>query len=348
MAWMRFRKKDMPGGLWVKCPKCSEMLFQKDLEENFKTCKKCEYLFPLTVDERIRFLLDPDTFVECDADMSTLDALEFVDQSSYPEKIDRTQKKTGRAEAMVYGIGKLRGQEIVFGCLEFGFLGGSMGVVVGEKVARAAELALARKLPLILFSSSGGARMHEGALSLMQMAKTCAALARLSSAGGLYISVLAHPTTGGVTASWATMADLVLAEPNALIGFAGPRVIKNTIRQDLPEGFQTAEFLLKKGQLDRIVQRHELADEIGKILHFCLGADPDASSEAPVAQGEKASVADANAAAPESDSKKKPSKKKRDGEGRQRQATKEAQRKTEKSAPRDAATQMKAARGGKR
>ncbi len=274
MAWMRFRKREMPGGLWSKCSSCGEMLFQKDLEQNFKICPKCAHHLPLSVADRVQLTLDDDSFEELDAGMTTVDALEFTDSGPYTEKLVKNREKTGRNEAMVIGTGRLRDRPLVFGALEFNFLGGSMGVVVGEKVARAAEYAAEHKLPLLLFSASGGARMHEGALSLMQMAKSCAALARLHEKGGLYVSVLAHPTTGGVTASWATMADIVLAEPKALIGFAGPRVIKNTIRQDLPKGFQTSEFLLEKGQLDRIVERPAIVEELDRIFHYCLGPVP--------------------------------------------------------------------------
>jgi acetyl-CoA carboxylase carboxyl transferase subunit beta len=283
MAWMRFRKKEMPGGLWSKCPQCDTMLYQKDLDANAKVCTKCSHHLRLNVAERIRLTLDENSFEEFDANMTTIDALDFIDKAPYPEKLAATRKKTERKEAMVYGTGRLRGRPVVFGALEFGFLGGSMGVVVGEKVARAAELAHDRKFPLILFSASGGARMHEGALSLMQMAKSGAALGRLAEAGGLYVSVLAHPTTGGVTASWATMADVVLAEPKALIGFAGPRVIQNTIRQELPEGFQTAEFLLDRGQLDRIVPRTQLVDTLEQIFNYCLGPLEESTADEPSA-----------------------------------------------------------------
>jgi acetyl-CoA carboxylase carboxyl transferase subunit beta len=283
MAWMRrFRKRDMPGGLWVKCPECKKMLFQKELVQNSNVCTDCSYHFPLTVAERIACTLDEGSFDEVDALMTTVDALSFVDSAPYPEKLEATRRKTGRCEGMVFGTGRVCRREIVFGALEFGFLGGSMGVVVGEKVTRAAELAKERGLPLILCSRSGGARMHEGALSLMQMAKSCAAVGRLHESGGLYISILAHPTTGGVTASWATMADFVLAEPKAQIGFAGPRVIQNTIRQELPEGFQTAEFLLKRGQLDQIVPRTRMIDTLDRILTYCLG--PIAAEERPAEQ----------------------------------------------------------------
>ena len=278
MAWMRFRKKEMPEGLWTKCDVCEEMLFQKELDEAWKVCKKCGHHFRMSAAERIASILDPGSFVEVAADLEAVDALGFSAKgTAYPKKLADEQKKTGRNDAMVIGHGRLRGREIAFGAMEFEFLGGSMGVVVGHKVLLAAELALERKIPLLLVCASGGARMHEGALSLMQMAKACAALARLTEAGGLYLSLLADPTTGGVTASFATMADLVLAEPRALIGFAGPRVIEQTIKQKLPKDFQRSEFLLQHGQLDRIVPRAELVETLDRILTGLLGpVDPAA------------------------------------------------------------------------
>ncbi len=272
MAWMRFRKREMPGNLWTKCPECEKMLFNKELDENCKVCMNCSFHFKIDASERLRYLLDEGSFEEIDAGMIAVDALQFVDDKSpYSEKLAKTREKTGRNEAMVIGLGRLRTRRIAVGTLEFNFMGGSMGVVVGEKVARITELATEQRLPLILMSASGGARMHEGTLSLMQMAKTCAALGRFHAAGCLSISVLTHPTTGGVTASWATMADVVLAEPKSLIGFAGPRVIKNTIRQELPEGFQTSEFLIERGQIDRIVPRPRLVEEIDALFTFLLG-----------------------------------------------------------------------------
>jgi acetyl-CoA carboxylase carboxyl transferase subunit beta len=278
VAWMRFRKKEMPEGAWTKCDQCKAMLFQKELDESFKVCKKCGHHFRMSAAERIATILDPDSFVEVAASLEAVDALGFVAKGqTYPKKLEEEQKKTGRKDAMVIGTGRLRGREVVFGAMEFEFLGGSMGVVVGHKVLLAAELALERKLPLLLVCASGGARMHEGALSLMQMAKACSALARLAQAGGLYVSLLADPTTGGVTASFATMADLVLAEPRALIGFAGPRVIEQTIKQKLPKDFQRAEFLVQKGQLDLIVPRAELVDTLDRVFNGLLGPVAGAS-----------------------------------------------------------------------
>lgn len=271
-AWMRFRKKEMPEGLWTKCDICEEMHFQKELDEAFKVCHKCGHHFRMSAEERITSILDPDSFVEIAGDLEAVDALGFAAKGvDYPTKLADEQKKTGRKDAMVIGTGRVRGREIVFGAMEFEFLGGSMGVVVGHKVLLAAELALERRLPLLIVAASGGARMHEGALSLMQMAKACAALARFAEAGGLYVSLLADPTTGGVTASFATMADVVLAEPRALIGFAGPRVIEQTIKQKLPKDFQRSEFLLQHGQVDRIVPRGELVATLDRLFTSLLG-----------------------------------------------------------------------------
>ena len=285
MAWMRFRKKEMPGGLWTKCDVCKEMLFQKELDEAFKVCKKCGHHFRMSAAERIAAILDAGSFAEVAADLEAVDSLQFVAKGqAYPAKLKEEQKNTGRKDALVIGTGRLRGRELVFGAMEFEFLGGSMGVVVGHKVLLAAELALERGLPLFLVCASGGARMHEGALSLMQMAKACAALARLSQAGGLYVTLLTDPTTGGVTASFATMADVVLAEPRALIGFAGPRVIEQTIKQKLPKDFQRAEFLLQKGQLDRIVPRAELVETLDRIFSALLGPPaPSRAADSPAA-----------------------------------------------------------------
>lgn len=278
MAWVRFRKKDMPGGLWTKCPTCGEMVFTKELLENFKICKKCSFHMTATVDERIQFTLDEGSFEELYTGLHAVDRLQFTDKGTYGEKIEQTAQKVGRLEAMTIGTGRLHGREVVFGTMNFQFLGGSMGVVVGEKVTLAVELALERGLPLILVCASGGARMHEGALSLMQMAKTCAALARFEDVGGLYLAVLTNPTTGGVTASFATMADVIIAEPGALIGFAGPRVIQNTIKQDLPEGFQRSEFLLERGQIDCIVARDELRDVLFRLISYLKPPPPGAAS----------------------------------------------------------------------
>ncbi len=271
MAWIRSRKKkDMPGGLWLKCPACSEMIFKKDLEAKLKVCPKCDYHHTINALDRVTYTLDEGTANEIAQDMQAVDRLEFQDKAPYPEKLKATMAKTKRNEAMWIGTGQVLGRDVAFGTLDFSFLGGSMGQVVGEKVAIITEHAIDNRLPLILCSASGGARMHEGAISLMQMAKDCAALARLDDMEGLYISLLANPTTGGVTASWATQADIVIAEPGALIGFAGPRVIKTTLMQDLPEGFQRSEFLIGKGQLDIIVHREKIRETLSNLMSFCL------------------------------------------------------------------------------
>ena len=275
MGWSRFgKKKDMPGGLWIKCDDCGAMIFRKDFSAE-KTCPECGHHFRLTALERIELTADPDSFEELWADMKTVDALGFADRVSYDEKLGKTRDKVGRNEAMLTGRAKIHGLPVALGVMDFEFLGGSMGVVVGEKVSRLVELGLDESVPVVLFCSSGGARMHEGALSLMQMAKTCAALNRLHERKGFFVSVLTNPTTGGVTASFASVADVILAEPGALIGFAGPRVIKETLKQDLPKGFQTAEFLLDKGQVDRIVPRTQMRLELAKLVAYATGAvDP--------------------------------------------------------------------------
>ena len=279
LPWARHRKRDMPGDLWVRCPSCDETIFGKDLDDRLKVCPKCSFHFPLSSHLRIAYTLDPGSWREFDGTMETVDALGFLDKKPYPQKLAETTASTGVKEAMRYGLGTLEQRPLVFGTLEFRFMGGSMGVVVGEKVTRAAELARERGLPLVLVAASGGARMHEGILSLMQMAKTCSALHALREAGGFFVSVCTHPTTGGVTASWAMAADVILAEPGALIGFAGPRVIEGTIKKKLPPGFQTAEFLLEKGQVDRIVSRLELRATLSRLLSYA--APPSAADAAP-------------------------------------------------------------------
>jgi acetyl-CoA carboxylase carboxyl transferase subunit beta len=275
VAWTRFgKKRDMPGGLWLKCESCGQIVFRKEVESRRRVCPQCNFHFTLPSKERIEITLDPGSFEPCFEDIEPRDPLGFVDRVPYLEKIRQTQEKVGVKEAAVIGTGAIRGIPVVFGVLEFGFLGGSMGEVVGEKIARGVELALERRFPFVVFTSSGGARMHEGAISLMQMAKTCGALSRLARSGGFSISVLTHPTTGGVTASFASTTDVVLAEPGALIGFAGPRVIQETIRQDLPKGFQRAEFLLEKGQIDGIVTRERMRVDLARLLAYATGIEP--------------------------------------------------------------------------
>lgn len=269
MPWSRFRKKrDMPEGLWVKCPSCGETLFKKDLEENLGVCSGCDHHFHMSGAQRVASLVDQGSFTELWADLYPVDRLEFVDKEPYPQKLEKARLRAGSNEAAVAGTGCIGGRPVSLCALDFSFMGGSMGAVVGEKVTRAIELATAERLPAIVVSCSGGARMHEGVLSLMQMGKTSAAIARHHAQGGLFISVLANPTTGGVMASFAALGDLIFAEPNALIGFAGPRVIQETLRTELPEGFQRAEFLLKRGFVDRIVERKSLKDELFRSIGF--------------------------------------------------------------------------------
>ena len=287
LPWLRHRKKDIPGDLWVRCTSCDATIFGKDLDDQLKVCPKCDYHFPISSHTRIAYTLDPATWQEFDAGMETVDALGFVDNKPYPGKLIDSSTKTGLKEAMRYGLGRIAGHQVVFGVLEFRFMGGSMGVVVGEKVTRAVELARDRGLPLVLVAASGGARMHEGILSLMQMAKTCSALASLRSAGGLFVSICTHPTTGGVTASWAMAADVILAEPGALIGFAGPRVIEGTIKKKLPQGFQMSEFLLEKGQIDMIVRRLEMKATLARLFEYLRPRAHRAAVEASSTHGDE-------------------------------------------------------------
>ena len=261
-------KKPVPEGLWVRCPACSSSLFRRSLENNLNVCPDCEHHFRLSGIQRVEQLSDPGTFVPMDAELISADPLEFVDVKAYPDRIAAARKKTGQNDAVQCGTAFIKGRKVILSVMDFTFLGGSMGSVVGEKIARATEAAAEENLPLIVVSASGGARMMESGLSLMQMAKTSAALARFDEMGGLFISVLTDPTTGGVTASFAMLGDVILAEPKALIGFAGPRVIEQTIRQELPEGFQRSEFLLECGFVDRVVHRSDLRSEISSIIDY--------------------------------------------------------------------------------
>jgi len=260
------QKKDLPDGMWEKCPVCGEIIHKKQLETNFWTCTKCGYHFRIGSDEYIQILLDKGTFKEIDKKMRSADPLEFEDTKKYTDRIAETIRKLELNDAIRTGTGKLNELDIAFGCMDFKFIGGSMGSVVGEKIARLTDRALKNKIPLIIVSSSGGARMMEGALSLMQMAKTSARLARFAEAKLPYISVLTDPTTGGTTASYAMLGDIHIAEPHALIGFAGPRVIRQTIGKDLPEGFQKSEFLLERGFVDIVSPRKELKQNIYNVL----------------------------------------------------------------------------------
>jgi acetyl-CoA carboxylase carboxyl transferase subunit beta len=272
---MSKRKTEASEKLWLKCEDCGEMIYKKDWEANLKVCPECNYHFQLTVVERIELTLDNSSFEEMDTNLEPVDFLDFKDSKKYGERLKENQAKTNLLDAIVTGTGRLGRHQVVIGFLDFRFMGGSMGSVVGEKVTRAIEKATDEGLPLIVFSSSGGARMQEGIISLMQMAKTAAALAKLDKKGGLYLSVLTNPTTGGVTASFATLGDIIIAEPRALIGFAGPRVIEQTIGQKLPAGFQRSEFLLEHGLIDMIVPRLEMKAKLKQIIEL-LG-EPKAS-----------------------------------------------------------------------
>ncbi|MFK7743310.1 MAG: acetyl-CoA carboxylase, carboxyltransferase subunit beta [Planctomycetota bacterium] len=289
MAWTRFgKKKDMPGGLWIKCESCGAMLFRKEFEQRHRVCQTCNYHFTLPARERIALTADEGSFDEIHINLGAEDVLGFHDRVPYGEKLIATRSKSGENDAMVTGFATIKGIPCALGVMNFKFLGGSMGMVVGEKIARLCEEALDKELPVVLFACSGGARMHEGAVSLMQMAKTCGALQRLHRAGGVSISVMTHPTTGGVTASFASACDFLIAEPGALIGFAGPRVIATTIKKELPKGFQRSEFLLEKGQIDRIVDRKQMRDEVARLLAYATGRDPVAAYKAEErADGEK-------------------------------------------------------------
>lgn len=270
-------KKGIPEGVWTKCPLCQEIIYNKELEANAKVCPKCGNYFRLDVMERIFMLVEKDTFREFDTNLKASDPLQFVDTKSYKERIASSIEKSGRNEAIVTGEGYMDGIHIVIGALDFAFMGGSMGSVVGEKIARAVEQAIALRIPVMLVSASGGARMQESILSLMQMAKTSAALAKLNKEKLPYISVLTDPTTGGVTASFAMLGDVNIAEPKALIGFAGPRVIEQTIMQQLPEGFQRSEFQVEHGMVDLIVERKDLKATIARLLTMMMHATPSSS-----------------------------------------------------------------------
>src|ERR1700704_3588538 len=253
-------------GLWIRCDGCGEIIYKQEVERNHEVCPKCGEHFPLAVRKRLDLVLDPGTFVEHDQGLESTDPLQFSDSRKYKERLKASAKTSGEGEAFVGGIGRLAGREVSIGAFHFGFLGGAMGSVVGEKVTRLFERATERRIPAIIFSASGGARMQEAIFSLMQMAKSSAALARFRHVQKPYISVLLDPTTGGVAASFAFLGDVILAEPRALIGFAGPRVIEQTIRQKLPEGFQRSEFLLKHGMVDGIVHRKEMRERLAQLL----------------------------------------------------------------------------------
>ncbi|HMZ55974.1 MAG TPA: acetyl-CoA carboxylase, carboxyltransferase subunit beta [Nitrospira sp.] len=256
-------------GMWLKCNHCREIVYRKEVDRNNKVCPKCDYHFPISVIERINLLVDLGTFKEWDPELEPQDPLQFQDTRTYKDRIKAQQEKTGRKDAMVIGQGAVNGRKVALCVFDFGFMGGSMGSVVGEKICRAVDRALEGRMPLILVTASGGARMQEGILSLMQMAKTSAAVAKLGEAKLPFISILADPTFGGVTASIAMLGDVIIAEPKALIGFAGPRVIEQTIKQQLPDQFQRAEFLLDHGMIDMIVERKQLKEAVSTLVgHF--------------------------------------------------------------------------------
>ena len=286
MAWFKKPRKPMeppadksrvPEGLWVKCPSCSQIIYNKDLAASLSVCTKCAHHFRISAAERLAMLFDG-AWEEHDRSLRSTDPLHFTDTKPYARRLETTIAATGMTDAVITATGTIHGMRSSVAALEYGFIGGSMGVVVGEKITRAIERAIAQRIPVVIVSCSGGARMMEGALSLMQMAKISAALARLDRARLPYVSVLTDPTTGGVTASFAMLGDVNIAEPRALIGFAGPRVIEQTIRQKLPEGFQRSEFLLDHGMLDMIVDRREMKDTIGRLLQFAGGGERQAEA----------------------------------------------------------------------
>jgi acetyl-CoA carboxylase carboxyl transferase subunit beta len=282
MTWLRKtkeglkpqqRRRELPDGLWSKCEECGEILYHKELERNLWTCGKCQYHFRISARSYIKILLDENSFQERFSEVVSTDPLRFRDARRYVDRIKKARESTGLTEAVLCGDGMIEGQPLVVAFMDFDFLGGSLASAAGERIARSILHAIETRHPLLILSSSGGARLFEGILSLMQMAKTNALLARLSDARVPYISLLTHPTTGGVTASFASVGDVILAEPKALIGFAGPRVIKQTIHQELPEGFQRSEFLLQKGMLDQIVHRSEMRKTLAWLLRFFAAAE---------------------------------------------------------------------------
>ena len=260
------KKRELPAGLWTKCPGCEEIIHNLEIGRNDRICPKCEHHFALTAHDRIELLVDEGTFTEHDAKLVSVDTLKFTGQASYTDRLKKYQKATGLLDAVITGVGSIEGKKVSIAVMDFGFLAATMGSVVGEKITRAIERATAQAIPLIIVSASGGARMYEGMLSLMQMAKTCGALARHSDAKLPYISVLTDPTTAGVMASYASVGDIIIAEPKCMIGFAGPRVIRETTHQELPPGFQTAEFCVDHGLVDMIVHRKKMKETLGSLL----------------------------------------------------------------------------------
>lgn len=274
MAWFKKtkgqqkieKKVKIPEGLWVKCENCKEIVYKKEIDKNLRVCPKCNYHFRISARERLKLMADEGSFVETSPDITPADPLAFRDSVPYKDRIRDNQKRSGLREAVITGEALINGNPMVVAIMDFSFLGGSMGSAVGEKIVRAAEAALEKKIPFITVASSGGARMQEGIFSLMQMAKVSAAVGKLKENGILYISILSDPTFGGVTASFATLGDIIIAEPRSLIGFAGPRVIEQTIKQQLPENFQRAEFLLEHGMIDMVVSRKDMKEILGKII----------------------------------------------------------------------------------
>jgi acetyl-CoA carboxylase carboxyl transferase subunit beta len=280
------RRRIGPADAWTKCPGCEQQVFNRQLERNLRVCPTCGHHFRMSIGERIDLLLDEGSFEERDGGLESIDPLGFTDQQRYPDRLEAARIKTGLTEAAVWGLGSIEGQRVAIGLFDFRFMGGSMGSVVGEKVARCFEAALTQRIPASVVSASGGARMQEGTLSLMQLAKTTAPLARMDRAGVPFISILTDPTTGGVLASFASLGDVILAEPKALIGFAGARVASGTVGEELPEGFQTAEFLLAHGLLDAVVERSELRGTLARLLKLLPAAA--AVDESWPADGERA------------------------------------------------------------
>ncbi|MEJ2695335.1 MAG: acetyl-CoA carboxylase, carboxyltransferase subunit beta [Candidatus Sulfobium sp.] len=275
MAWFKKdrelradKKVKIPEGLWVKCESCREIIYRKEIDRNLRICPKCNYHFRISARERIKLLVDEGSFAEMDAGLSSSDPLNFRDKISYRDRIEENRKKSGLADAAISGEATVGGHPAVIAVMDFSFMGGSMGSVVGEKILRAAEAAAELKRPLITIASSGGARMQEGIFSLIQMARVSAAIARMKETGMLYISILADPTFGGVTASFAMLGDIIIAEPKSLVGFAGPRVIEQTIKQQLPDDFQRAEFLLEHGLIDKIVDRKNMKETVAKVIEL--------------------------------------------------------------------------------
>jgi acetyl-CoA carboxylase carboxyl transferase subunit beta len=287
MTWFKKREEEEKEGkekreelklseqLWTKCNSCNEIIYRKVIERNLQVCPKCNYHFQIPARKRIECVVDPGTLTEYDTDLVSADPLEFKDTKRYPHRVKESQEATGQKDAVICGEAKIKGQPVMLGIFEFNFMGGSLGSVVGEKVTRLIERAIEKRVGVVIFCASGGARMQEGILSLMQMAKTSGALAKLHEAGIPYISVLTDPTTGGVSASIGMLGDIVIAEPKAMIGFAGPRVIKDTIRAELPEGFQRAEFLLEHGMVDLIVERKDLRHTLASLLEMLVPNDQE-------------------------------------------------------------------------